>query len=681
MFDDIDEVDNVQNDEKEDKSLASTMRESLLSRDPSSVFAKFLPKNSKGFPDYEEALELIKKAQQGDVKAKQEMIERNLLLAVKEVTKFAKQRNLLYGDSGVLEDLMQEAVFGLDRAVMGFDTTQPWRFSTYAVSWIYQCMSRGFDDTMRNTVRIPTHLQLSISRINRAVNQICRDEGTTLNNIKNKYEKIAIFFYQNYGFVNGNKPKELPDKEYFRDEKTGLYSWEKLSKKHKQRHIDKVTEIYNDCAYGSNLGDVSLDATMKSDDDNGKEDSLIDFYTYDSIEDPDHTAELTSSQKNLSYAVAAIKKDVYRQVIRRRIILGETLDHVGQTLGLTRERIRQIQVLGENQMKFVLTSENKPRFRLTNPEVFFDESFEDNEFACRVECIQHTEQVVSSPKKIQKTKKSSEDINQSNEEINTEIGLSIKSEPKNLEESYIVETKVETIKELLGTPTFLVPPAHASKSITERHFRHIRSDKKWPEFKKQLIQEIDDVIDANPTYNHKAIHPKVTKQLLKLLLVEGKTQQEAMAELSVRQDTACRYMKRWRLYKGAETFVPTRDHTQPFNTPQGYKYMVVTEETHNKLDLQFAKVSKAAELDAKDFASKNPELIHNLSNLSRNKCDGQFMSPFHEAIVALRLEGVSSPRIAALAGLYVSYVQQITAKYNKLVDQGKIDKPRVGKKK
>src|ERR671919_2251797 len=90
----------------------------------------------------EEEAELAKRIERGDLEAKDRLINSNLRLVIK----FARR----YQGHGLpLQDLVQEAMLGLIRAVEKFDWRRGYKFSTYATLWIRQAIQRGLDNTGR----------------------------------------------------------------------------------------------------------------------------------------------------------------------------------------------------------------------------------------------------------------------------------------------------------------------------------------------------------------------------------------------------------------------------------------------------------------------------------------------------------------------------------------------------
>ena len=97
-----------------------------------------------------EEVELSKRIEQGDLEAKERMINSNLRLVVSIAKKYQGQELSLL-------DLIQEGIFGLIRAAEKFDWRKGYKFSTYATFWIRQAIQRGLANKAR-TIRIPVHI-------------------------------------------------------------------------------------------------------------------------------------------------------------------------------------------------------------------------------------------------------------------------------------------------------------------------------------------------------------------------------------------------------------------------------------------------------------------------------------------------------------------------------------------
>jgi RNA polymerase primary sigma factor len=263
--------------------LTAEQEVNLAKRIEAGLFAEHKLATEKGLrKDYRRDLEEV--AEDGR-RAKAHMLEANLRLVVSVAKK--------YSDRGLsLLDVVQEGNLGLIRAVEKFDYTKGYKFSTYAMWWIRQAIQRGFADSAR-TIRLPVHVleMLSkLSRVERDMHQKLGREPTP--------EELAV---------------EL------------------------DRTPDQIEELLR-----TSRQPISLDSTIGED----GETSIGDL-----IEDTDAPAasELVDRQlmaDQLRHALDALTpREATIMAMRFGLYDGNphTLDEIGKVLGLTRERIRQLE--------------------------------------------------------------------------------------------------------------------------------------------------------------------------------------------------------------------------------------------------------------------------------------------------------------------------------------------------
>ncbi|HXZ57630.1 MAG TPA: RNA polymerase sigma factor RpoD/SigA, partial [Gaiellaceae bacterium] len=231
-----------------------------------------------------EEVALAKRIERGDREAKERMINSNLRLVI-SIAKRYQNRSLPLGD------LFQEGVIGLNRAVEKFDWRRGYKFSTYATWWIRQACQRAVSGQSA-TIRVPTHVHERRVKLGGAASRL---EATL-----------------------GREPtrEELA-------EATGL----------SLRHVEEALDVAE--------APVSLNRTIGSEEDG----ELGDLFADEQAPDPAAEAADSLRRQQVRRAVADLP-DRERRILELRFGFDTepaSLEQIGKELGITRERVRQLE--------------------------------------------------------------------------------------------------------------------------------------------------------------------------------------------------------------------------------------------------------------------------------------------------------------------------------------------------
>ena len=269
--------------EKEEVEIDLSVPEGISLDDPVRMYLKEI--GHVPLLTAEEEVELAQRMEAGDEEARHRLEEANLRLVV-SIAKRYVGRGMLF------LDLIQEGNLGLLKAVEKFDYSKGYKFSTYATWWIRQAITRAIADQAR-TIRIPVHMVETINKLVRISRQLLQELG------------------------RAPRPEEIA-------KEMGI-------------SVVRVHEIMKIAQEP-----VSLETPIGEEEDS----HLGDFIEDDAAPAPAEAASFMLLREQLEEVLETLT-DREKNVLRLRFGLEDgrsrTLEEVGQSFGVTRERIRQIE--------------------------------------------------------------------------------------------------------------------------------------------------------------------------------------------------------------------------------------------------------------------------------------------------------------------------------------------------
>ena len=242
----------------------------------------------------EQEIYLAKRVKDGDEAAKNKLIESNLRLVAFVAKKYIGKSELSF------LDLIQEGNIGLIKAINKYDYTKGYKFSTYATYWIRQSISRAIAD-QSHLIRTPVHVVEGLSKIAKAKTTLSQ----TLHRVPT-YEEIA--------------------------EKTGI----------------DVNKVISYTEASKNI--ISIDRPLTEDNDADMTDIIPDTIN----KNPEEQLMSTSTRQAVLDIIGTLPAREQTVLIMRFGLedgIGRTLEEIGKTIGVTRERARQIEAKAMRKLR------------------------------------------------------------------------------------------------------------------------------------------------------------------------------------------------------------------------------------------------------------------------------------------------------------------------------------------
>lgn len=242
----------------------------------------------------EQELYLAKRVADGDINAKNKLVESNLRLVASIARKYIGKSSLSF------LDLVQEGNLGLYKAVDKYDYKKGFKFSTYATYWVRQSIGRAIADQGK-TIRTPVHVMEALLKINKAKAELT----------------------QKYGHIPSDK------------------------------EISEVTEIPIDKIHlytTSSKALLSIDKPLADDDDVDMTDIIPDV-NQETPEDVMRKNATKEAVEDILNTLSEREKTVIQLRFGIEDGIGHTLDDIGKVLGVTRERARQIEAKAMQKLR------------------------------------------------------------------------------------------------------------------------------------------------------------------------------------------------------------------------------------------------------------------------------------------------------------------------------------------
>ena len=282
--------------------MKSTTSGLVASVEEDDLLAGYIRKISKTRAlSQDEEKELAKRAQEGDFKAKKQLVEANLKLVI------TVARKAIHVAKIPMIDLIQEGNLGLMVAVEKFNYKLGYKFSTYASWWIKQAMFKAISE-QGHCMKIPVYIQETLSKFSKVKAQMEREYNCQVKN-EDVAQKISV-------------------------------------------SIDKIESYLN--AY---VKPVSIEGGFKDDEDN---DSNIADVLADEKSNVYANAEYEALKEDLNKVISVLK-DREQAVVQMRFGLGDfakkTLEEIGTMYGVTKECIRQTELRALKKMRCSLVGQ------------------------------------------------------------------------------------------------------------------------------------------------------------------------------------------------------------------------------------------------------------------------------------------------------------------------------------